>query len=58
MAGGIAGVEVVGQDGDPKADSRLDEWKVCLHQAYKRPVIVSVYVNPIGDRWVLSEKRQ
>jgi hypothetical protein len=39
-------------------NSRLEEWKVCLHQAYKRPVIVSVYVKPMGDRWGFSEKRQ
>ena len=49
---------MVGQDGDPKANSRLKEWEVCLHQAYKRPIIVSGCVQPIGDWWVFSEKRQ
>ena len=58
MAGEIAGVEVVGQDGDPKANSRLKEWEVCLHQAYKRPIVVSGCSQPIGDWWVFSEKRQ
>jgi len=58
MAGEIAGMEFVGQDGDPKADSRLEEREMCLHQACKSPVMVSVRVEPIGEWWVLHEKRQ
>jgi hypothetical protein len=58
MAGEIARVEFVGQYGEPKTDSRLEEWEVCLHQACKSPVIVSVPLEAIGEWWVLHEKRQ
>lgn len=44
--------------GTPRPTLELKEWEVCLHQAYKRPIVVSGCVQPIGDRWVFSEKRQ
>jgi hypothetical protein len=59
MAGEIAEVEFVGQYGVPKTDhEEWNKWEVCLHQACKSPVIVSVPLEPTGEWWVSHEKRQ
>jgi hypothetical protein len=58
MAGAIAGVEAVGQYGDPKADSRLEEKEIVSTRCNESPVIVSVRVRPIGDWRVFCKRRQ
>lgn len=48
----------MGQYGDPKADSRLEEKEIVSTRCNESPVIVSVHVKPIGDWRVFCKRRQ